>query len=245
MRAGLIVLAAFVVSAVQPASGQDALPAAARNLGGQVAPPETSPPPAAAPERSESVQGDERSAAEASLPQTPPALPPVDDVSWRYRQYGGRWWYWLPSNRWVYWLNGTWVDYDPNTYVAPQPQYESSVPTYSYTPSYGYDYGYDSYPYYGNYGGYGRYGYGYGDYLWPSIGLGLYFGGYGHGGYHGHDYGHYGYHSGGYGHGGYVGGGSFGHITQCPGGGVGHGGGGHGGGGHGGGGHGGGGHGHH
>jgi hypothetical protein len=49
------------------------------------------------------------------------------DISWRYRWYGGRWWYWLPAGRWVFWTGDRWVNYPPPAgtvvyyYVEPVP----------------------------------------------------------------------------------------------------------------------------
>ena len=41
------------------------------------------------------------------------------DDHWRYHNYNGSWFYWTPNRNWVYWSGGTWVVYDPNTYVTP------------------------------------------------------------------------------------------------------------------------------
>jgi hypothetical protein len=145
-----------------------------------------------------------------------PAAQPeaATDNTWRYRNYNGAWWYWLPSNRWVYWSNGAWVDPPENssvptltpTYTLPAVRY--TVPVYSYRPSYtSYypSYGYSSYyPSYG-YGGYGRYG-GYGGYHGGhGIAIGLSFGGghHHHGGHYHGGYGHGGHGHGGHGHGGH------------------------------------------
>lgn len=38
---------------------------------------------------------------------------------WRYRQYGGNWWYWLPAGYWMYYRDGNWSRYnDGGTYEA-------------------------------------------------------------------------------------------------------------------------------
>jgi hypothetical protein len=147
-----------------------------------------------------------------------PAVTAAADENWRFRNYNGTWWYWMPSNRWVYWSNGAWVDFVPTT----QPStvvYRSVAPAYSYAPSYNYvspySFGYPSY--YSSYGYYPRYGYGGGYYgglgavgLGLSIGYGLghnhhhhghYHGGHGHYGGHGHFHGGHGH--GGHGHGGH------------------------------------------
>jgi hypothetical protein len=55
-----------------------------------------------------------------------------DDNQWRYRQYEGRWWYWLPSNRWVMWQDGRWVD--PPAQSLPAETIET--PQYSTAPRY-------------------------------------------------------------------------------------------------------------
>ncbi len=39
----------------------------------------------------------------------------ADANAWRYMNFQGRWWYWLPENRWVYWQNNRWNDYSPPT----------------------------------------------------------------------------------------------------------------------------------
>ena len=66
---------------------------------------------------------------------------------WRYRWYGGRWWYWTPQNNWVYWYGDAWVPYAPG------------VTAYSY--------GYNPYPY-RYYTGYRGVYPGYGAYYGPS-----------------------------------------------------------------------------
>jgi hypothetical protein len=138
--------------------------------------------------------------------QEPPSLPeatPVGD-NWRYRNYDGVWWYFLPSNRWVYWSNGEWVDFVSTT-QPPPPAYQS--PAYSYVPSYGSSYGYV--PSYGSYYGYSSYPPYYSSYGYPRYG-GYYGGGWGsalgfglsiadalsddhrhHGYYYGHRHGRY------------------------------------------------------
>jgi hypothetical protein len=57
---------------------------------------------------------------------------------WRYRWYGGRWWYWTPENRWMWYGDGGWTTYVP----AP-------APAVVYSPGYVYPYGYYPYGYYG------------------------------------------------------------------------------------------------
>ncbi len=46
--------------------------------------------------------------------------------SWRYRWFGGRWWYWTPAKRWM-WYNsdGQWVEFEPSPapYTVYQPGY--------------------------------------------------------------------------------------------------------------------------
>lgn len=101
----------------------------------------------------------------------------VPDNQWRFRYHRGTWWYWLPSSRWVYWRNGTWIDFDPATYVPPV------VVRRSYRPYYAYP----SYSGYYNYGG-------------PSTGFGW---GHHHHSHHGHHSHHHGGHHGGHHHGGH------------------------------------------
>ncbi len=55
---------------------------------------------------------------------------------WRYRWYGGRWWYWTPESRWMWYGDAGWTTYVP----APAPTVVYS-PAYDYYP-YGYPYGY-------------------------------------------------------------------------------------------------------
>ena len=68
----------------------------------------------------------------------------ADDISWRYKQYNGRWWYWLPSKRWVFWHEGRWVDYDPATFSQYQARPSRSGMRYRSGPSYQANSGYDS-----------------------------------------------------------------------------------------------------
>jgi hypothetical protein len=76
---------------------------------------------------------------------------------WRYRYYGGRWWYWTPQNNWAYWYGNAWVPYGgvysygynpyPNRYYT---GYRGVYPSYEY-------FGPRRYAYYGpRYGYYGR-----------------------------------------------------------------------------------------
>jgi hypothetical protein len=145
----------------------------------------------------------ERSESEAVVvEQEPPSLPEATSVgdSSRYRNYGGVWWYLLPSNRWVYWSNGQWMDFVPTT-QPPPPIYQPIEPAYGYVPSYssygyvpshGSYYGYSSYPrHYTSHGYYPRYGGHYGNGWGSVIGLGLSIAeALGDDHHHGHYYGH-------------------------------------------------------
>jgi hypothetical protein len=56
--------------------------------------------------------------------------------NWRYRWYGGRWWYWTPQNRWL-WYNdaGQWAEFSPK-------QAPPAVAQERYSPAPGYWTGY-------------------------------------------------------------------------------------------------------
>ena len=43
---------------------------------------------------------------------------------WRYRWYGGRWWYWTPESRWMWYGDAGWTTYVP------------AAPTVVYSPGY-------------------------------------------------------------------------------------------------------------
>lgn len=47
-------------------------------------------------------------AASAAALAHPPA-PPVNNDSWRFRRFQGKWWYWTPDGRWVYWTGERWT----------------------------------------------------------------------------------------------------------------------------------------
>ncbi|MHB1035137.1 MAG: hypothetical protein ACYC35_12630 [Pirellulales bacterium] len=112
---GMILIAMASTSPAQPAGDASAdLPSVLKSSTPQASP---AAQPDAAP--AASVPADASGAVPTQVQPVLPQLPvlPVDDVSWRYRRYDGRWWYWQPSNRWVYWWNGQWVRYDAETYV--------------------------------------------------------------------------------------------------------------------------------
>ena len=91
-----------------------------------------------------------------TVPVTPVAVGVVVGDGWRYRWYGGRWWYWLPENRWVYSYGNQWLNYVPSAqaytyYYTPNYSYNYAQPYYT-SPYYNYTYP-RAYPRY--YGGYG------------------------------------------------------------------------------------------
>ncbi len=48
--------------------------------------------------------------------------------AWRYRWYGGRWWYWTPDNRWMWHRDdGSWIEYHPDVPVVVRPYGNVSV----------------------------------------------------------------------------------------------------------------------
>lgn len=67
-----------------------------------------------------------------------------DPERWRYVRHDNWWWYYTPQQRWRYYYNNAWVDYDPNTFVAPRyetnfrgPAYREPAPAIEYrTPVY-------------------------------------------------------------------------------------------------------------
>jgi len=152
---------------------------------------EPPPPPAAQGGANQDNQG----------PQGPPQLPPQGDMrgnqseqsmsnstpqrerfdgnspenQWRYRNWNGEWWYWMPGNYWMFYRGNQWNRYDESTFQRPA-QIVQSPSTYYYNDD-GRGYygrGYDGYGYgYGPGYGYGRYGTGY-------RGYGPYGGGYGY-----------------------------------------------------------------
>jgi hypothetical protein len=156
------------------------------------------------------------SGSDAVVPEKQAVPEPADiaDNSWRFKNHNGTWWYWMPSNRWVYWSNGSWVDYSPDTYVAPQTVTAYRVPDYHYAPAYTYtpSFSYGSYPYYGSSngyygsgypyygrsysyygGGYPNYGGHYGNWIGTGLAIGLSFIDSGHH-HHGHRHHHHGHH---------------------------------------------------
>jgi hypothetical protein len=51
--------------------------------------------------------GGKRAPAPATRP--PQATAAATGEPWRFRQYHGRWWYWLPSGEWTYWTGKGWA----------------------------------------------------------------------------------------------------------------------------------------
>lgn len=68
----------------------------------------------------------------ANQGELPPHLAPTtqSENQWRFKNYNGRWWYWLPEETWVYWQDGRWVHYDPSRFTpaTTQPQLAASTP---------------------------------------------------------------------------------------------------------------------
>jgi len=111
--------------------------------------------------------------ANAATPGVQTQTAPNSD-QWRFRQFNGRWWYWLPANRWVVWHNNAWIAPNqlPRTYANRSynggystgyrgPVYNQSTPPGTYyrngrpyrDPAY-YNDGYYQNGYYDNNGGY-------------------------------------------------------------------------------------------